>query len=277
MIRFLLRRKRLIVPLVSLPFCVLLYSALIEPNILTTKYFEMRSPRLKKDCTIVFMADTHMPVSGILERSLFAALQSQKPDLILIGGDFSEYGTLASYSEKELAKISRYGRTIMVMGNADQCGSRQCIYCSLSYPVNRLKDEPFSILRNQILPIDGFNMRIYGLDDPVTQQDDSNTISNVPDSTFNLLLLHCSYRLTDNQKDRFNLICSAHTHGGQIIFDRPFLHRFDPAIDERYIRGFFKLKHGTMIVTSGVGTSVLPLRLGVPPEIIVIKLKKGGG
>jgi predicted MPP superfamily phosphohydrolase len=49
----------------------------------------------------------------------------------------------------------------------------------------------------------------------------------------------------------------------------------DPAVDKRYIKGFFPIKKGVMIVSSGVGTSILPVRLGVVPEIVVIRLKKG--
>jgi predicted MPP superfamily phosphohydrolase len=83
------------------------------------------------------------------------------------------------------------------------------------------------------------------------------------------------YRLTDRQKGRFNLICSGHTHGGQIFLLRPFIHLFDPAVDKRYIKGFFPIKKAMMIVSSGVGTSVVPIRLGVVPEVVVIRLKKG--
>lgn len=254
---------------------VFLYSWQIEPNLLSTKYVDMKSPLLKKDCTVFFMADLHIPLTKRMEKALFAALEKQKPDIILIGGDFAKYKTPAAYSLEKLTAISRYGTTIMVLGNTDQCGSRQCVYCALKYPVDRLRDQPFSILRNAVQYCKEYNISVYGLDDPVTLKDDTACIGSVPDSQFNVLLLHSVYRLTERQKDRFNLICSGHTHGGQVFFLQPIIHKFDPAIDKRYMKGFFSIKKGIMIVSSGVGTSFLPLRLGIVPEVVIIRLKKG--
>jgi uncharacterized protein len=250
------------------------YSWKIEPNLLFVRTVDMAVPSLTKKCTIVFMADLHLPLRKRIEQRLFRTLERIRPDVILIGGDFSSYHTTARYSIDKLNEIARYGKTVMVMGNTDVCGSRQCMYCFLRYPKDRLGTIPAAILRNQILDLPEFGIRIVGLDDPVTNRDDTLVLQPAPPPWYNILLLHSGYKLTDNQIHRFDLICSGHTHGGQVFFLRPFLHRFDPAVDQRHVSGVFHCDKTVMAVTSGVGESFLPIRMGVPPEIMVFHLSK---
>jgi uncharacterized protein len=256
---------------------VVFYSWQIEPDILAVNTVEIKNSFLKTDCTILLMADLHLPLRKGIEEKLFTCLDHIKPDLILIGGDFSGYRTKADFAIEKLKAISAYGETIMVMGNTDQCGSRQCVYCSLKYPKDNLKDFPVRILRNEVVFVPKYNITIFGLDDPVTGQNDTTFFKEMKDTNYNVLLVHSIYKLKENQKNRFNLVLSGHTHGGQIVFLRPFVHWFDYMIEKKYINGIFPIKKGLMIVTKGVGESVLPVRLGVVPEVNVIKVIKGGG
>ena len=68
---------------------------------------------------------------------------------------------------------------------------------------------------------------------------------------------------------RVQLLLAGHTHGGQIWLPGwPSLDGYLAA----HRRGLFTEHGQTMIVSSGLGTSVVPLRIGVPPEIVVITL-----
>lgn len=68
-----------------------------------------------------------------------------------------------------------------------------------------------------------------------------------------------------------SLLLAGHTHGGQIqIFGQP---RFKKA-DAKYLRGRFRNAAGQqMIVSVGIGTSVVPVRLGTQGEIVVVELQ----
>jgi predicted MPP superfamily phosphohydrolase len=112
------------------------------------------------------------------------------------------------------------------------------------------------------------------LDDPVTNNDDTLCIASAPGPYCNILLLHSVYKLTADQKRRFDVICSGHSHGGQFFFLKPFLHALDPTIDRRYTGGLYMLHKTVILVTTGLGESFLPLRMGVPPEIMVIHVRK---
>jgi uncharacterized protein len=257
-------------------FCLLVfsYSRFIEPGFLCIKNIELTNASIRKNCTMVFISDLHVPMSGTIERKLMAHIAKIKPDIILIGGDFSSYKVKAGVCVAKIKMLSGYGKPIMVRGNTDLCGSRQCMYCSLKYPVDSLGSLPAKILLNEKLELAEFGISVYGLDDPVTDKDDTMAISRIDPSQFNVLLVHSIYKVRDHQKKKFDLICSGHSHGGQIFFLRPFLHNFDPAIDPRYISGMYHLGKTAIMVTNGIGQSFLPVRLGVPPEMVVFHLTR---
>jgi uncharacterized protein len=67
------------------------------------------------------------------------------------------------------------------------------------------------------------------------------------------------------------LMIAGHTHGGQIVL--PFIGGLSvsPYLDKK-LRGLFRENGQMMLVSSGLGTSILPMRIGVPPEIVEINL-----
>ena len=270
-----MRTKTITIGLSTALLAVLVfYSWQIEPRQLRERTIELVNPVIKRDCTIIFMADLHIPLINGLEDKILAALRRNKPDIILIGGDFSANRTDASYAIDKLKLLSRYGKVVMVLGNTDLCGLRQCVYCALKYPVDRLAQLPTTILRNDSILLPDLGVRVVGLDDPVTNNDDTLAVGPSDGASFNILLLHNNYKLTADQKRRFDLVCSGHTHGGQLFFVKPFLHLFDRTIDMRFISGLFWVGKTAVVVTSGIGESFLPLRMGVVPEIVVIHVRK---
>ena len=71
------------------------------------------------------------------------------------------------------------------------------------------------------------------------------------------------------------LTIAGHTHGGQVAL--PLLRRLalehTTAYGERYIKGVIRENGHTLFVSSGIGTTYLPVRLGVPPEISLLKIQ----
>ena len=75
--------------------------------------------------------------------------------------------------------------------------------------------------------------------------------------------------------DRVSLTVSGHTHGGQLrIFG------YSPVVPSRfknrYAYGHVVEDNRNLIVSAGVGMSMIPVRLGVPPEIVLIELGSEG-
>lgn len=68
---------------------------------------------------------------------------------------------------------------------------------------------------------------------------------------------------------RFSVCLSGHTHGGQVALGgwAPWL----PVGSGRFVAGFYDVPGCRLFVSRGVGTSVMPLRLGAPPEVVVFE------
>jgi predicted MPP superfamily phosphohydrolase len=75
-------------------------------------------------------------------------------------------------------------------------------------------------------------------------------------------------------KHKYDLLLNGHTHGGQVTFFFPFYNLSATLIETKYVRGNFKFGDMLMIVTRGLGMSLLPLRYNSTPEVTLIVLNK---
>jgi predicted MPP superfamily phosphohydrolase len=71
---------------------------------------------------------------------------------------------------------------------------------------------------------------------------------------------------------RVALTLSGHTHGGQIRVPGVWKRTVPSAFGDRFAYGHIAENNRHMIVSGGLGTSIVPVRLGVPPEIVRIEL-----
>lgn len=97
--------------------------------------------------------------------------------------------------------------------------------------------------------------------------------SGLDTSRPSILLSHQPRVLDMEPALKHSLILSGHTHGGQISF--PFIGapaRFKEEF--KYISGLFRRQKTQLFVTRGTGVVGLPVRLGAPPEISVIRLRR---
>lgn len=72
--------------------------------------------------------------------------------------------------------------------------------------------------------------------------------------------------------ERFSLLIAGHTHGGQVhlpLLGRPIV---PPAYGERFAIGHIQENGRHLFVSSGLGTSILPVRFRVPPEVSLLEL-----
>ena len=75
--------------------------------------------------------------------------------------------------------------------------------------------------------------------------------------------------------ERVALTLSGHTHGGQLR-----LFGWSPVVPSRYGNRFaygHVRERCDLIVSGGLGCSIMPLRLGMPPEVVVVTLRGQGG
>jgi uncharacterized protein len=72
--------------------------------------------------------------------------------------------------------------------------------------------------------------------------------------------------------DRVALTLAGHTHGGQIRLPLVWRHFVPSKYGARFAHGHVVEDNRHMVVSGGLGTSIVPMRLGVPPEIVHITL-----
>jgi hypothetical protein len=101
------------------------------------------------------------------------------------------------------------------------------------------------------------------------RSDPSKALEGAPEGLVRILLAHQPRSIHAAVKARVDLQISGHTHGGQFF---PWNHL--ATLNQPYIKGLHKHESVWIYVSRGTGYWGPPLRLGIPPEITVITLRK---
>lgn len=115
---------------------------------------------------------------------------------------------------------------------------------------------------------------LLGLDDK-SLYDDTLKKMKVNNKELNLLLAHEPQCLSNYSESRVDLVFSGHAHGGQLIV--PFIGAViapDQGFFPEYTEGIYVKNGTTMVVSRGLGNSVIPLRLFNYPDIVCVTLEK---
>ena len=89
-----------------------------------------------------------------------------------------------------------------------------------------------------------------------------------------ILLVHqpSNFLVEKAKENNFNLLLAGHTHGGQVTFLFPFKNLSPTLIETKYVRGDFHFGNLLMVVTRGLGMSLVPLRYNSTPEVTIIMI-----
>jgi predicted MPP superfamily phosphohydrolase len=94
----------------------------------------------------------------------------------------------------------------------------------------------------------------------------------VAPGTLNILLSHNPDVFPVAAKQGFDVTIAGHTHGGQVDFELLHLHMNAARYFTPYVRGLYREGKSFVYVSSGLGTIGVPVRIGAPPEISLIRL-----
>mgnify|MGYP002813260781 CR=1 FL=1 len=199
----------------------------------------------------------------------------KKPDLIFITGDLicfeGPYEPVMSFLSQLKPPHGIYG----VLGNTEYSNENgSCILCHEERSKNLKKKHNPIFLRNSIfhLKVHGKALNILGVDDPVSKKSNLKTgLKSLNSEEPSILLAHSPEIFEEASGCGLDLILCGHTHGGQIIFTKYLKKIFPLEASLRFIEGFFQEGKTMMYVSRGLGTSFLPFRFGVKPEITFFK------
>lgn len=153
----------------------------------------------------------------------------------------------------------------------------------------KIEDIGVTVLRNESIFLEhqGSRIQIIGIDDPsmskvITNEAIDKQISNASrghedfkENTFKILLAHRPEFFSVYTKANMDLIFSGHAHGGQ--FRLPFLGGLiapDQGWLPDYTAGQYHKDYAVMVVSRGLGNSIIPQRLFNRPEIVIVTLEK---
>lgn len=223
---------------------------------------------------ITQVTDLHDATFGKKQQKLIEKVRATKPDAIFITGDLIDSNRYNLENSLQAVKaFVEIADVYYVLGNHEVAINKMDeIYIALTeLGVHVLPNESL------VLERDGERLAIVGIEDPLmgkeTQEMLNIALSNVQNETFTLLLSHRPERFSTYTANDVDLVFAGHAHGGQIRL--PFVGGLiapGQGFFPQYTAGTYVENNTTMVVSRGLGNSVVPYRLFNLPEIITVQL-----
>ena len=217
---------------------------------------------------IGFLSDLHRSdtVGPELAASAVNLLMAERPDIIMLGGDYVTWGggnnrRWVDPAAEALAPLTAPHGVFAVLGNHDD---DRVMTAALS-------GKGITVLRDARtrLEIKGVSLDIAGIRFWTRKASDISRIVKgaAPDL---ILLAHTPARLTEAVALAIPLVLSGHTHGGQIVL--PGVGAI-AAREFPVVQGTGRQGATSIFVSRGVGTVYIPVRVNCPPEVALLTLE----
>lgn len=241
-----------------------------------------RLPEAFDGYRIAHVSDLHNAELGKDNEKLLNMLREAKPDIIAITGDIIDSrNTDIDIALRFTKAAMEIAPCYYVTGNHE---ARVSMYDELKAG---LIEQGVVVLEDAAteISLDGDTITLIGVNDPSYQTDylfgDSETvmngklqeISNV-ENEFTVLLSHRPELFEIYVDNNMDLVLSGHAHGGQ--FRLPFVGGLvapNQGLFPKYDAGLYTEENTNMIVSRGIGNSILPFRFNNRPEVILIDLQ----
>jgi len=249
---------------------------------------------------VLYLSDFHINSFNTPEKvsALMEELKKLNPDLLLLGGDYSNFDPVMRISTGSSGKTGVY---------ALETELRDLFFLSLSDfnpPLGKfgiagehdnllernsgtlLRDAMalggVTLLRDEAVRIskDGASLTLVGADDWSTGLQDTRTLSDLVSAKECVILLSHNPEAIPQLNNRpascglwIDAALSGHTHGGGIeLFG---IELFNPlGREDRYHAGWHKENGAKVLISRGVGSDLLPMRLNASPEAHLITLTR---
>ena len=265
--------------LAAAPVAVIGYGTFIERLDFRVREVDLPVPGLPADLEglrLVQLSDIHL--SAFLSESELArvvdAANSLRPHVALATGDLiSSRGDPLDACIRQLARLKSAAGTFGCLGNHERFAMAEDYTTEAAARVGI----PFLRGAARQLQFGGAVLNLAGVD----YQSTSNKVNYLKEAAplkapgaVNVLLSHNPDVLPVAARQGWDVMLSGHTHGGQISVE--FLEcSINPArFFTPYIYGPYRVGSTSAYVTRGIGTIGIPTRIGAPPEIALVRLRR---
>ncbi|MET3576836.1 metallophosphoesterase [Bhargavaea ullalensis] len=246
---------------------------------------DSRLPEALDGLRIVQLSDVHDSEFGKAQEDLVEAVRKERPDCIFITGDFIDSNRFdLKKSMAMIPGLTGIADVFYVTGNHEAASNE------VGAVTGALSDAGVHVLRNESVMVgrgDG-RFAVTGIDDPLMGAggagEDAHAAealveaaAGIPEDVYQVLLAHRPEQLDLYAEAGVPLAFSGHAHGGQVRL--PFIGGLI-APGQGWLPDLTSGVHeqgGTRIVISrGLGNSIVPLRVLNPPEIVSVTLRREG-
>jgi hypothetical protein len=274
------KRRLLICTTVGAPLLLLaLWAFVIEPNRLVVHEETITLPRWPSALNglrVAAISDIHAGspfIDADKLRLLVERTNATNPDVIVLLGDYMVRDTWHSteVAPEVICEALKHLRAPLgvyaVLGNHDWWYDRVRVRAVF-------EAQGIRVIDNDVVQLErnGQAFWVVGIADAWSLADDiAGTAKRIPAGEPAIALTH-NPDILPRFPPEFQLTLAGHTHGGQV--NLPLLgRRIVPSMfGERYAAGHIEEEGKHLFVTTGVGTSVFPVRFRVPPEIALLTL-----
>ena len=260
---------------------LVLYSFWFEPSRIRVVEYDLAGADgrgiFPQPLRIAVIADLHAGAPYIGEAKIeqvVALTNAAQPDLILLAGDYviqevigGEHIPFETVAEKLRTLRAPLG-VFAVIGNHDRwedAGQITRALGAVGIPV--LENRSAEITHN------GNSLHLVGLSDAFTTIPNvAEALAEVPEEAVALCFTH-SPDVFPDLPAACALTVAGHTHGGQVwlpLLGRPII---PSRFYQRYAAGLIRENDRVLFVSTGIGTSIMPVRFGVAPEVSMLNVR----
>jgi hypothetical protein len=265
--------------LMAAPFVVMGYGTVVERLDFRVRELDVPLAGLPLDLDglrILQLSDIHLSAflhESELAKAIDMALEL-RPHLVVVTGDLiSSRGDPLDACIRQLARVKSDAGTFACMGNHERYARAE------GYAAEAGARAGIRFLRGQAQTLRFGNsvLNLAGVDYQ-SLADRGHYLRGaerlVVPGALNVLLSHNPDVFPVAAQQGYNLLLAGHTHGGQVTIEI-----LDQSINPArfftpYVYGLFRAGRSAAYVTRGIGTIGIPARIGAPPEISVLRLRK---
>lgn len=251
-------------------------------RVITTNYsvYSSKLPPAFNNYKIALIADFHNSNNS---PKIIKAVKNSSPQIIVIIGDtinmdnkvFDNIGGL-------IDGLTQIAPVYLISGNNEIWSSFQSDFLTFvsNKGVNVINNKSIEIKhKNSLINLVGYGDIVYA-DEKMRMDILNSDISALYEkiqnkNLFSILLFHRAQYFESVAKNPFDLVLSAHTHGGQInlpfIQNGILMHKFKTDV---YSKGYYRINDVQMIVSAGLEKNYLNPRILNTPEVVCVTLKQ---
>jgi len=226
--------------------------------------------------SILHLSDFHAGSPSLNLRAMRKAVAfgvQEQPDMVVITGDIITHRRAEKAVVEQLARLDPPLGMYGALGNHDTGSTRDPF--SRGFVPESWGDAPLQVLRDGSVTVQagGETIEIAGVEpDSWTNGHARPELLFTSDASLRILLVHFPDAVDALPVGSCSLVLAGHLHGGQICLPRPGGKVRLSHTSWRYLEGTHRVGDTTLVVSRGIGTTLVPFRFLARPEVSLLRL-----